>query len=59
VRFFRCLKYLCALALIAVAGFAGAAGAIYLLLPGLSDRLPLKRPSPAPTHLDQLTPETA
>ncbi|NCO37313.1 MAG: peptidase S1 [Armatimonadetes bacterium CG_4_10_14_3_um_filter_66_18] len=59
MRFFRCLKYLCALALIAVAGFAGAAGAIYLLLPGLSDRLPLKRPSPAPTHLDQLTPETA
>jgi serine protease Do len=59
VRFLRLLKYLLALALISLAGFAGAAGAIYLLLPGFSDRLPLKRPSPSPTRLEQLTPETA
>lgn len=42
-----------------LAGFGGAALAMYLLLPGFSDRLPLSRPTPTPTHTDQLASRTA
>ena len=59
MRFLQLLKYLTVAFLIAFAGFAGAACAIYLLLPGFSDRLPLDRPTPSPTHLEDVPPETA